>query len=845
MKKENICISHPQRIRIEKWSAVGQSEKSAGRLISWRSDPLDSPSLLSCIIAFDRLRFFNAISIGLHKEDPNFFPARLRFEVSEDRHVWEPLLHEPDYRVGPHGKASWNFPLISAAYLKLALFADKKNKSGKYFIALGEIQILISGAVAIQASSELDRLWVKENIIDTRPEYGWSTAPRSRIEKEFITLDLGTVSRLCEARLLSKDDTDIFFPTSFQLLYSEDDISWHLLFEENEFLVEPACWYRWRFLPVNARYVRLTILEGARTYEGKYISQIIELKFYATTEIVDSSGYSPASPPLASTLRPGLVRLAINGEAKEGLALQSNDRRLLDASTEHKGVVELASDGEQGAGRAVQANDHRLQYATEELPGILRLARSGEVRSGHAVQADDPRLGLASKEKAGLVELAADGEIRSGVAVQGNDRRLRLASDKEAGIVKLAKAKSENPNEVVQANDPRLCKANTESHGIMRFSHLEESAPGLAVQSNDPRLKAASTEKQGIVKLAKDGERSEAKVVQASDSRLRDATEENFGIMQFAFLGDSVQGRAVQANDPRLANSRAPLPHKHDYAEKEHTFDSHSGTLKIEAEQGQSYKGIVPPPSGYSPIVGNNTGEGAGLTGTGRREGVVGAGSHSGVSAFGLDGGYGIIAASRSNAAGLFLSENFYSLIAGGSLKDRDIQSSGLAFLAKGLSCFEDTIYSCKGASCIASYFTIREGEHISPGDLVAIDESGEKVYRSQEYGDLHIIGVAVSKAALVLNPPQETLPRKEEKGAFTPLASAKQVLIAIGGIVEVQANAQNRPINPGELLVSSQSLGSAESLDPKRHRPGMVFGRSLGMLKQGKAKIRLILSSA
>ena len=191
--------------------------------------------------------FFNAISVGLHKEYPGFFPTKLRFEVSEEGRVWEPLLHEVDYRVEPYDKAFWNFPLISARYLKFVFFADKENKSGKYLAAFGEIQVLISGALSIKSSSELDRLWVKENIIDNRPEYGWSTAPRPRIEKEYIELDLGSVSRICEARMLSKDDTDVFFPNSFQLLYSEDDIGWHLLFEENSFLVEAACWYRWRF----------------------------------------------------------------------------------------------------------------------------------------------------------------------------------------------------------------------------------------------------------------------------------------------------------------------------------------------------------------------------------------------------------------------------------------------------------------------------------------------------------------------------------------------------------------------------------------------------------------------
>ena len=235
MTREVTCISHPRRIHIAGWSATGHSEESSGRVLSWRSETLEGPSLLSCTITFDNPRFFNTISVDLHKEHPNFFPAKLRFEISEDGHIWEPLLHEADYRAGPHDKALWNFPLISASYLKFVFLVDKKNQSGEYFTAFGEIQVLVSGAVAIESSSELDRLWVKENIIDERPEYGWSTAPRPRIEKEYIRLDLGSVNRLCEAHILSKDDTDTFFPTCFQLLYSEDDVSWHLFLKKMAF----------------------------------------------------------------------------------------------------------------------------------------------------------------------------------------------------------------------------------------------------------------------------------------------------------------------------------------------------------------------------------------------------------------------------------------------------------------------------------------------------------------------------------------------------------------------------------------------------------------------------------
>ena len=64
-------------------------------------------------------------------------------------------------------------------------------------------------------------------------------------------------------------------------------------------------------------------------------------------------------------MRPGLVRLAADGETKEGLAVQGNDRRLRDATTEFKGIVELATDGEERELVAVQGNDKRLKHATE------------------------------------------------------------------------------------------------------------------------------------------------------------------------------------------------------------------------------------------------------------------------------------------------------------------------------------------------------------------------------------------------------------------------------------------------------------------------------------------------
>ncbi len=846
--KEVICISHPQRLRISSWSSLGHSEEAPGKVISWHSEELEAPLLISCVAAFDSISHFNCISIDLHKEYSSFFPSKLRFEISLDGQVWEPLVHEAAYKPGPHKKAVWNFPLSCARYLKFVFLADKKNLNSKYFIAFGEVQISIAGAANLKVSSELDRLWVKDNIIDRRPEYGWSTAPRAHLEREYIEMDLGSVNRIAELRALSKDDPDTFFPLSFQLFYSDDNISWHLLFEERSFLAEPACWYKWRFLPVNARYMRFLILEGARTREAKYMSQLIEIEIYAHAEIL-SANAAQGVPILASTLRSGLVRLAADGEYKEGLAVQANDKRLHSASCESEGIVELAADGESNPRVAVQGNDKRLKYATEDMAGIVRLARNEEVRTAHVVQSDDSRLKPASTDKAGLVQLARDGESHPNSVVQANDKRLQNASTRQAGLVTLAQSGEASPNRVVQGNDLRLTQATVERAGLLRFARHNEAAPEAAVQANDPRFQKASTARPGIVELARDGERQAGKVLQSNDIRVQPATEKQAGIVQLAAPGSNLEQRAVQAHDPRLHDARKALPHKHDYAPLKHDLSSHEGALQISAKQGKGFQGIAKAPKGHAPIYSVNEGGGAAIVGQGHKEGLLGASPGTGVLAFGMGKGTGLVAAAQKNAAGVFISEQNYSLVAGGRIKDRNLASSSLALLTQGLSRFNNTICLSQGMRCIASYFFLGEKEDLRPGDLLCITKNGDRVHRARESHSKSVLGVVVKReqAGIILDSPAELLPQGEApaQGPFAPPIFTDKVLVAISGIVEVQVYAERRPLNAGQLLVSSMESGFAEALDLKAYEPGTVFARSLGSLSKGRGRVRALLCLA
>lgn len=846
-----IRISHPELLLFAGWTAPGRVEENSGRVTSWQSEEMETPTLIACTASFDGLRAFNSIQIRVHPDFPEHFPNTFRIDISQDGQVWEPIIRESDFRAGLKNSGQWNFSLITARHIKFLFLADKANDASQYFAAFGELRVMISGVVEVETSSELDRLWVKDNLIDERPEYGWSSALRSDKQTETIQLDLGSVNRVTELRMLSKNDRETFFPEIFQVSYSEDSISWHHLLEENGFLAEPGTWYRWRFVTTNMRYMRLHINEGARTREGKYISQIIELEMYASPELIDKTGKSsPEAVPYASVLRSGLVRLAMDGENREGVVVQGNDRRLRDSTTESRGIVELAADGEERPGVAVQGNDRRLRYASEDLPGILRLARDGEVRSGHALQSTDGRLRPATEETAGLVELASDGENRPGVAVQGNDKRLRQATAKSPGIVRLAEHSSDRPNEAVQGSDPRLRDASVEYPGIMRFARPSEDAPETAVQGNDPRIRRATTEAAGIVELARDGEDRENVVVQGNDRRISPATEDKAGIVELAPHSSVLKGRAVQADDPRLSDAREPREHQHDYAPLVHDFGSHSGTIRLEAELGEAYRSLTEPPGNFAPIIGVNRAGGAGVVGQAQGDGLLGAGRRTGVVGLGLEKAVGVLGAGRKGPGGYFTSERGYSVVAGGEVDSRGLSSSELALLVRGRSRFTNGIYisSTKEQAgsvnaCMAAYFEVENSDVVVPGDILVASSRPGVLTRAREAGSSGAIGVVVEAAALVLGHPDEVAPdRPEGYSDGPPVAPAGQRLVALAGIVQIRVVGERRPIRPGDLLVTSAHSGRGHRFEGDTPAPGTIVARSLEAMKDREGVVRAVL---
>ncbi|GIX42541.1 MAG: hypothetical protein KatS3mg129_2274 [Leptospiraceae bacterium] len=231
----SIKISHPYIYNFKEIIGNGEIKISEdGYLEEYISSKKEFPEIETIIFKSNDPIYFNQIKISEHPNLSHLAPDTFRFEISMDGKIWEPILKEAAFRF-PKGKDHiWNFSLIQAKYVKFVCY-NHQARNGLYQIAIGKIQICVSGIVNIKVSSQLDRLWVKENLIDTRLDYGWSSALKKEDKEEFIEIDLGSVNRVNEIRMLSKNQKETYFPTSFQISYSDDNITWHHLIEENGF----------------------------------------------------------------------------------------------------------------------------------------------------------------------------------------------------------------------------------------------------------------------------------------------------------------------------------------------------------------------------------------------------------------------------------------------------------------------------------------------------------------------------------------------------------------------------------------------------------------------------------
>ncbi|MDI9426094.1 MAG: carbohydrate-binding protein, partial [Spirochaetota bacterium] len=491
--------------------------------------------------------------------------------------------------------------------------------------------------------------------------------------------------------------------------------------------------------------------------------------------------------------------------------------------------------------------------------GILRFAKDGEDSPLAAVQGSDRRLKDATTTAKGIVELAEDGEDRECVAVQGSDRRLKDAGDSSKGILRFAKDGEDSPLSAVQGSDRRLKNATTTARGIVELAEDGEAAEGVAVQGSDRRLKDATTMAKGIVELAEDGEDAEGVVVQGNDRRLKNATEEAPGIVVLAANGEARRGAVLQSDDVRLSDAREPLPHTHNYAPLVHAYSSHSGAISITEKRSEEFTGVTPPPDASAVVYAKNESPGEGAVGVlgiaaGGREGaprswgVLGHGAFSGVrgQSAGTEAngprGCGVLGVSRFGAGGVFASEHSYSLVVDGfgSIDEYDdtvnLVGNGEALMVRGSSEFHGRVRihnpSREGSFPvnIVEMFEVDDIDYISPGDILAVSaQGGGRLSRSSGAYMRSVIGIVSGNPTLVV----------DNTGA-----SRKAYPVALAGKVLCKVDARNRPIRPGDLIVTSETpgCGMAGEMDSLA-KIGTVIGKALDGLSDGLGAIPVFVA--
>lgn len=635
-------------------------------------------------------------------------------------------------------KREFVFPLVEARFLQVNLYQEggPVHKSD-----LKKLQIGFKSKIKVQASSESDRLWTAENLLDRREDYGWASTLREKNAPESVSVDLGESFFVTEFHLKALNEEYNYFPQAFQIQLSEDGAIWQTVQSEDKFFAAPGAWYAWRFAPLKSRFARIQIEKNAHYKKEEYQSKILDLAIIASADSICSSA---PSERVASENVAGVVLLAGNNIAAPNRVLQSNDLRLRNASTEYKGIMQFARDNEAAQEKAVQGSDSRLNAASETALGIVRLARDGESLAHSVVQANDKRLKPATQDSLGIVQLAKDGEAKANVALQANDSRLKIATEQNAGIIYLARDKEESAGKVVQSNDSRLKQASLNQPGVVQFASHSESAPNKALASDDPRLQEASEEKKGRVQFAKKNEAADFKAVQASDPRLHSATRENRGVVQFARDGVSIEGYAVEATDKRLLDARAPKPHVHEeYALKEHSLSSHSGTLHIQSNTKTALPdGFAVVSDSNAPLDILNTQGVAGVF-----SGGIIASAEETASYHISRSGNALHAASRDAAAGVFVSATDYAVKIPASTNG--VTSSQKALHAQGHVLIEGQV-SIKGKGALSVTLSKSSNETFVEGDLLSIENG--LVSKMRSVGQ-YCVGVFVKESAVQLEP--------------------------------------------------------------------------------------------
>jgi hypothetical protein len=144
-------------------------------------------------------------------------------------------------------------------------------------------------ANAIASSGDVNSTYSKEKSTDLNAATSWSTPPRTTMQTEYLTVDLGLVRAVGRIRLLSRDVAGALFPEDFQIQVSSDNVNYSTLQSAIGFVAANGTWYTFdTFTPAPGRYVRLYVTK-ARLYpvNNSYWVQLAELEVSEGVQVFD------------------------------------------------------------------------------------------------------------------------------------------------------------------------------------------------------------------------------------------------------------------------------------------------------------------------------------------------------------------------------------------------------------------------------------------------------------------------------------------------------------------------------------------------------------------------------
>jgi len=139
------------------------------------------------------------------------------------------------------------------------------------------------------------------------------------------------------------------------------------------------------------------------------------------------------------------------------------------------------------------------------------------------------------------------------------------------------------------------------------------------------------------------------------------------------------------------------------------------------------------------------------------------------------------------------------------------------------------------GGADFAESVAIR-GEHAQyePGDVLVVDRAAERrLMLSRRPYSTRVAGIYSTKPGVLA-----TTHSIDESDAL-----AEEIPLAIVGIVPCRVTAENGPIRPGDLLVTSSTPGYAMKGTNRRRMLGAVVGKALEPLREGKGVIQILVT--